>query len=406
MAAMFAGTHDNNLMGFARLMRMSMAGIDLTPLGQELLGRAAAHADDACALLDAGVILEIKGNQQIGLSLQQEALRIRQHYCLPASTAQPGLRLLALMAPGDLTANIPVGCLLENTDVELHMYFMQSGAGFRLPEIEHDVLLVAVSVSEANQALLTQLQIQLANWPKPVLNLPHFIPRLARDEAYRLLHDAPGVAMPPTVQLDRATLIDVAAGKLPLQEFISSALPLIVRPLDSHGGHDLEKIETLAQLQTYLSRVFSADFYLSPFVDYSNADGLFRKYRIALVGAETFPCHMAISEHWMIHYLNAGMYENAAKRAEEQRFMTQYQADFGKRHADALQAIKQRIGLDYFCLDCGETQDGKLLIFEIDHAAVIHAMDPPDLFPYKQAEMKKVFAAFRQLLESAKRGIH
>ncbi|HET8707874.1 MAG TPA: hypothetical protein VFM46_16345, partial [Pseudomonadales bacterium] len=117
-------------------------------------------------------------------------------------------------------------------------------------------------------------------------------------------------------------------------------------------------------------------------------------------------CHMAISTHWMVHYLNAGMYESEAKRAEESFFMTQYAEDFGKRHAHALKIMKERIGLDYFCLDCAETQDGKLLVFEVDHAAVIHAMDPPDLFPYKQTEMKKAFAAFRRLLALAKRGSH
>ncbi|HET8705360.1 MAG TPA: hypothetical protein VFM46_03575, partial [Pseudomonadales bacterium] len=206
---MFAGANSDNLLGFARLMRMSMAGIDLTPLGQSLLARAAQNSQDACALLDAGVILEIKGNQEIGVALQQEALRIKPHFCLPAATPAPGLRLLALMAPGDLTANIPVGCLLENSDVELHMYYVQSGAAFQLPDIEHDVLLVAVSVSEANLPLLAQLQIHLANWPKPVLNTPANIIHLARDEAYRLLHSIDQVAMPPTIKLSKSVLAEI-----------------------------------------------------------------------------------------------------------------------------------------------------------------------------------------------------
>jgi hypothetical protein len=33
---------------------------------------------------------------------------------------------------------------------------------------------------------------------------------------------------------------------------------------------------------------------------------------------------------------------------------------------------------------------------------VVHAMDPEDLFPYKAPAMRKVFAAFRQLLEKTR----
>jgi uncharacterized Rmd1/YagE family protein len=59
------------------------------------------------------------------------------------------------------------------------------------------------------------------------------------------------------------------------------------------------------------------------------------------------------------------------------------------------------VGLAYFGIDCGETPEGKLLIFEVDVAMIVHAMDPPDLFPYKQPQMRKVFDAFRALLGRA-----
>jgi hypothetical protein len=42
--------------------------------------------------------------------------------------------------------------------------------------------------------------------------------------------------------------------------------------------------------------------------------------------------------------------------------------------------------------------DGSLLIFEIDNAAIVHALDDPDDFPYKRPQMRKVFAAFRDML--------
>ena len=106
---------------------------------------------------------------------------------------------------------------------------------------------------------------------------------------------------------------------------------------------------------------------------------------------------MAVSKNWMIHYVNAGMYEEAWKRAEELAFMTDFEA-FKRRHHNVLQAIARAIPLDYLCIDCAETASGEFLVFEVDHAMVIHAMDTEEQFPYKQIHMQKVKNAFRELL--------
>ncbi len=106
---------------------------------------------------------------------------------------------------------------------------------------------------------------------------------------------------------------------------------------------------------------------------------------------------MGISSHWMIHYINAGMYEDSTKRAEEAAFMANFNA-FAERHRPALAAIHQRSKLDYLAIDCAETPAGELLIFEIDHVMVIHAMDPEDLFPYKSSHMLKARQAFERFL--------
>ena len=120
----------------------------------------------------------------------------------------------------------------------------------------------------------------------------------------------------------------------------------------------------------------------------------------ALIGGRPYAVHMAISEHWMIHYLNADMTGSTEKRAEEARFMATFDDDFAARHAEALRAIAERIDLDYIQFDCGETRDGQLLVFEVGTNMVVHAMDPPDLFPYKRPQMEKVFSAFQALLRS------
>src|SRR5262249_16882159 len=136
----------------------------------------------------------------------------------------------------------------------------------------------------------------------------------------------------------------------------------------------------------------------SRFVDYASADGLFRKYRIVFVEGRPYACHMAIADRWDIWYLNAGMSESASKRLEEQTFMRTFDAGFGRRHRAALAGMADCIGLEYFTIDCAENRRGELLIFEADNTAVVHNMDPPELYPYKPPQMRAIFAAFAEML--------
>jgi hypothetical protein len=100
----------------------------------------------------------------------------------------------------------------------------------------------------------------------------------------------------------------------------------------------------------------------------------------------------------MIHYLNAGMADSTAKLAEEERFMADFDDSFARKHGVALAAIGGAIGLEYLGIDCAEAADGRLLVFEVDPAMVVHALDPVELYPYKPAAMQKLFAAFRAML--------
>jgi hypothetical protein len=104
----------------------------------------------------------------------------------------------------------------------------------------------------------------------------------------------------------------------------------------------------------------------------------------------------------MINYINADMKESADKRAEEARFMAEFDYDFAVRHRCAFDAIAERVGLDYLPFDCGETADGRLLLFELGTNMILHAMDPPDVFAYKRPQMEKVFAAFQDMARKRK----
>jgi hypothetical protein len=107
---------------------------------------------------------------------------------------------------------------------------------------------------------------------------------------------------------------------------------------------------------------------------------------------------MAIADRWDIWYLNAGMPHSAEKRLEEETWMRTFDIAFGRRHHGALTALADRVGLEYFTIDCAETGDGSLLIFEADNTAVVHNMDHAHVFPYKPPQMRKIFDAFAAML--------
>jgi hypothetical protein len=391
--------------GLAALARQAFAGADLRPLGRALAARLQAAPGDAAGLLDLAVLRQLAGARAPGLALQAAALRRQPLYRVPGPRgAAPALRLLAFLAPGDFMANTPLEFLLEDADVALTLLYVGPGVPPPAAIPPHEVAIVAATESDATRPVLQALAPLVAGWPRPVLQAPARIAQVARDTLGGLLQAVPGLVLPPTVRVARPALAALAQGaraRPPLGA--AAAFPVIVRPAGSHAGHGLARCETAAALGAYLARQPAREFFLAPFVDYRGRDGLFRKARVALIDGQPWACHLAISRHWMVHYLNAGMRESPAKRAEEARFFARFDAEFAARHRATLAALHQRLGLDYVALDCAELPDGRLLLFEADNAMIIHAMDPPDLFPYKPPQMRKVFRAFREMLGRAAR---
>ena len=309
------------------------------------------------------------------------------------------LRLLALAGPGDLMTNTPLDFLTNFLNIRLDILYILPDRP--LPSVIPDHDIAFFTLGEADPPTLARLRRLYALWPRPTLNDPGFLPALGRDTLSRALAGVPGLCSPTAVAVDRAALDDHLESGHPIKGFDTKRglYPCLIRPHTSHAGCGLSRVESPAELFDYLRFSFERHFFLTAFEDYSGPDGLHRKSRVAFIDRQPFLCHMAISSHWMVHYLNAGMTESADKRAEEASAMANFDEEFARRHAAAFEALHERLGFDYYSIDCAETGDGKLLVFEADVAAIVHLMDPPDLFLYKQPQMHKVFAAFDELLQ-------
>jgi hypothetical protein len=390
----------DEIIGLERIMRLAYAGQDLGELWQGLIARTNADPADAAAILDMSIVLQVSGHRDEGLRLQKLALQTRRRFRTVYGDGQ-GLRVAALVTAGDFMANTPIQFLLSGSNAVLHLVYVDAATADLSDVPPHDVLFVGVGESPESQPVLARCAELLRGWEGPILaGAPDRIARLTRDGVAETMADEPTVLAPATARGDRIQLGRLALGDLaPADLLPGAAFPLIVRPIGTHAGQGMEKIDAPEALGVYLAGRSETAFYLAPFVDYAGPDGRFRKQRIAFIGGRAYPSHLAVSDHWMVHYLSAGMAEDADRRAEEAAWMETFDEDFAVRHAEAFSALHRRIGLDYFGIDCAELPDGRLLLFEADVAMIVHDLDPEDVFPYKKPAMRRLFAAFQAELE-------
>jgi hypothetical protein len=388
-----------NRIGMAKLAKMAFDGKDLRPMWEGLIAKLLDGTADAGEGLDLSLIAQLLGDKQSGLAIQYEMLTSHQLFRSPCLAKQPRLRVLALAAATDMGSNTPIEFLLEESGIELLTLYVIPDVGLPVPLPDHDVAIVIASDSEECREALAIIDSGVARWPRPMLNPPRLVCNLDRDKLHRLLRGIEGLDIPATIGVTRSQLSEVAQSKLLFAEIAAELLfPVIIRPRGSHAGVGLAKLDDRAAVDRYLAERTEQEFFVSRFVDYANEDRLFRKYRVVFVDGRPYACHMAIADRWDIWYLNAGMADNAAKRLEEETFMRTFDVGFARRHQTALAAMVDRIGLDYFTIDCAENKHGDLLIFEADNTAVVHNMDSPQVFPYKPPQMRAIFEAFAAML--------
>ncbi len=169
-----------------------------------------------------------------------------------------------------------------------------------------------------------------------------------------------------------------------------------MRPVGTHGGDDFEKVESPAELAAVLAKRPDTDRYLIEYVDYRSDDGYFRKYRFIFVDGQILPYHLAIGDGWKLHHDNTDMVNQRWMQQEEEAFLNDPAAVFSSVHDLALREIQQRIGLDYFGIDCGLDRSGNLVVFEVNASMLVH--DRNEEFPYKAPFVRRIKSAFEAML--------
>ena len=390
-SALFGGDPLPNSIGYAEIVHRAYAGCDLSGLTRELVTRATGPVLDAAALLDLATVLQLQGGDLAieGRLMQANALRLQRSFCIRHGTGL-GPRILAFVTAGDFMTNTPIDFLLRGADAVLLLHFVDAQTTDLADAPAHDLAFMAIGEGPETLGVLQVMAGLLHDWPTPIFNnAATMIGGLSRDRVADLLAAEPSIYAPPTRRMMPRELIALAMGG----EIEGLQFPLILRPIGSHAGAGLCLIADRAALVGWL-RDAPCEVFAAPFVEYRDADGIYTKARVVQIAGAPYASHLAQSRHWMVHYLNADMTAHADRRAAEADWMAGFDDGFARRHAKAFAALHRIFGLDYFGIDCAEMPDGRLLVFEVDVAMIVHDMDDAAVFPYKKPAMQKLFAGF------------
>jgi glutathione synthase/RimK-type ligase-like ATP-grasp enzyme len=364
---------------------------------RDMLRRAVAiPADKRAAHFMLWEVCQILGDPEAATANLRAALQddpVTSRHC-PA----PLRRILVLAVPGDFQANLPLDALLGAPDNQLHTLWLTdpdaamddplSAFGDFLPKV--DCVFIAIAEDVRHCRALEAADRVAEALDVPVINEGRRIAAVSRNGVAHLLRGLPDAVVPYSTPIERASL----AGGAGLE------FPLIIRPAGSHAGKDLARVDSAETLHTYLAGVTGDRFYIAPFIDYQSRDGFWRKYRIIFVDGHPWPYHLAIHSDWAIWYYNARMDLDQWKRCEEARFVADISQVFPERAMRALRAVAERVGLDYFGMDCGLMPDGRLVVFEIETGMIVHDWDSAAIYPYKQACTQAIRQATERMIDS------
>lgn len=354
---------------------------------------AAFALDPRCAesLYWIGGIWQRRGNIGAARRAYVQAAEIKPPFACTTAKSPADFRVLALFAP--FAGNTPVEYLFKDAPYETKILALFDGTELDAASLG-DVDLVVNLISEGDLAktILPAAVGLVEKLGRPVINDPGKIQRTTRDAIARLLTGIPGCRTPAILRLDAGADVSLAA----LETLLPFPCPVLVRPAGTHGGDDFEKIANLSAVAGCLERHGDRDHYVIEYIDYASADGHFRKYRLIFVGDDILPYHLAIGNDWKVHHVSTDMANQSWMQREEAAFLAEPGAVFSAENYDALRMIRERIGLDYFGIDCTLDSSGNLVVFEINASMQVH--DHNAEFPYKEPYVRAIKLAFNTML--------
>ena len=242
----------------------------------------------------------------------------------------------------------------------------------------YPVVLNLVTDPDQHPRTLLRVQKVLRGYKGRVINRPDALLRTTRDQVAKRLTGIPCLRVPKLIRLRNPKPGAASAAS----QRAGQSFPLIVRLAGTHTGKIVGIVKTPDELDA--AAVGTGEFLVIEFVDFRSDDGLYRKYRFWSFGGRTIFRHLIISDQWNVHVSERMrlMLDRPDLMEEEQRLLTRPDGAFpGGVHA-TFDAVKTRMGLDFFGMDFALDADGRIILFEANATMNFFPLEPHLKFSY------------------------
>jgi len=321
-------------------------------------------------------ILARRGETAAAQRHRDAAYRQQNVFVEPAVGPRP--RVLVLLTTRD--GNIPLKYLLSRdryTVVKWLIDYATPEQPGSLPG--YDVVFNAIGEPDLPASVHAAVERFRGICQLPLINSPERVRRTGRTMLPELLREVPDLLV-PSVRLWRSG------------EAADACAPALLRPVGAHGGDGLVLVRTPHELAQALTG--PDDRYVTAFRDFRSPDGAWRKYRMVFVDRRPYPYHLAIADHWLVHYYTSNMASHPERCEEERRFLADPAAAIGAPALAAVGEVGERLGLDYGGIDFSVLEDGRVLVFEANATMVVHPETPDGPFAYKNHAVQTILDAF------------
>lgn len=349
----------------------------------------------AMAHQNLAAVLDRLGHAAEADARRRHAYALQRIYVEPCEGAP---RRVLILCSGQISGNVPFDTLLppqSSYRIKYAIDFAEESEDATLPP--YDLVFNAIGEPDIAVPVTARLEAFAQRCGRPFLNRPAAVAATQRHRLPALLGGIDDATTAPCLRLDE---VPASARDLALRLAAASfRFPLLMRPLSTHGGDGLVLHASMETLWPAL-QAHAAPCYLTMFEDFRSADGYYRKYRVVFVDGRPYPYHLAISQHWMVHYFSAEMTGEAWKLAEEQRFLEDMGAALGERALRAIEAIGRRLALDYGGIDFTLLPDGRVLVFEANATMLVHREASGGPLAHKNVYVQRILDAFERMQAS------
>ncbi len=251
----------------------------------------------------------------------------------------------------------------------------------------HDVVFNAIADPDSCAGALDVASWLLQKTHASVINPPARVRSTGRLSNAERLRGIEGTIVPLCVLAPRADMLAQQAG---------FHYPLLVRSPGYHNGENASLVEAPSRLAAAVDALPGDDLLAMEFVDTRGRDGLFRKYRAMAIGGELYPAHMAVSNHWNVHYFSAQM--GLREQAEESRYLDDMRGSLGSAAFEALRRVAGTLALEYAGIDFGVTPNGRIVVFEANAAMTIFMPEARPETEYRRRAAARIFEAAQRLV--------